>query len=233
MKVQSFIFNWPGHYDQAVKLEALLHKQGPCVVVNSDPLNTPSHWLNIGNDAWFTQQWLTACTNFDSDIMFHIQADAWYDQMPLLFHDAEQYLHKYKWGIYSPNLDFTPHTSQNVDITSIKLIDDNLKMVNNPDCTCWFLHSHVIKDFCRLEIDWSKNTIGWGIDYIMVALCYMNQMPVLRDYNHLVDHPRHTNYTGEAAWSQMQHTLSQCPRDLAQTIEVLMHNRNQIAQVFK
>lgn len=232
MKIQSFIFNWPGHFLQAQKLEQQLQQQGPCKVVNSDPDNTPTHWINIGNDAWFTQQWLTACDNFDADIMFHIQADAFYGNMTQLFQDACKFHEKYKWGIYSPNLDFTPHTSQMADITTVQLVDANLKMVNNPDCTCWFLHGDLIRVFRELPIDWSCNTIGWGIDYIMVALSYLNRMPVLRDYNHLVDHPRKTNYAGDQAWSQMQQTLQQCPPALLNTINILMHNRNQIAQLF-
>ena len=232
MKIQSFIFNWPGHYTQAQQLEQRLLPLGHCNVVNSDPDNIPSHWLNIGNHAWFTQQWLTACQHFQGDIMFHVQADACPENIPQLFQDCLQYQQQYNWGIYSPNLDFTPHTSQQADITSIKLHHDHLKMVNNPDCTCWFLHGDVIDDFNKLAIDWSGNTIGWGIDYIMVALSYMRKRPVIRDYNHLVDHPRHTNYTGDAAWTQMQHTLRQCPAELLDTIHLLMQNRNQIVKFF-
>jgi GR25 family glycosyltransferase involved in LPS biosynthesis len=231
--IDIFIFSWKGQYSKACKLEQALQKLGKVTVINSDPDNQPFHWVNLGDNAWFTQQWLQACKLSTADILFHIQADVWYDNFDSLFNDAIQYYDKTSWGIYSPNLDYTAHTARVADIEAIELPYPNLKIVKNTDCTCWFVAKKAITLFNNLSVDWTKNKLGWGIDYILAGICFKNKWPVLRDYKHCVYHPCGSGYDGSQAWQQMLESINQCPSDIIQVVEILINNPQQIVDYLK
>jgi hypothetical protein len=83
MKIQSFIFNWPGQTDKTKQKESEISKQCPeinLIVINSDIDHQESHWINLNSDAYFTEQFQKALSLFrdDSDILFHVQGDASY-----------------------------------------------------------------------------------------------------------------------------------------------------------
>ena len=70
MRVQAFIFNWPGKKQHAAILEKLFKPHCETTVINSDDslkLRHP-HWQHIGNDAYFTDQWNAALDRFDADV---------------------------------------------------------------------------------------------------------------------------------------------------------------------
>ena len=64
MKIQTFIFNWPGvkegktHYEMVTKKEEQfkLLKKDP-IIINSDEEHNQTRWHNIGNDGYFTAQY--------------------------------------------------------------------------------------------------------------------------------------------------------------------------------
>ena len=79
MKIQTFIFNWPGvkegksHYEMVTKKVEQLQIIGEeAIVINSDEKHNQPDWHNIGNDGYFTAQFMKALELFDGDILFHI-----------------------------------------------------------------------------------------------------------------------------------------------------------------
>jgi len=79
MKIQTFIFNWQGQYEKTKEKQKQLSAIGVVpVVINSDDNHREDdpNWHNIGEESYFTAQFLKAIELFDADAMFHIQADA-------------------------------------------------------------------------------------------------------------------------------------------------------------
>jgi hypothetical protein len=47
-------------------------------VINSDETLSDAGWINVGDDAYFTKQFITALARFDGDVLFHMQGDGSY-----------------------------------------------------------------------------------------------------------------------------------------------------------
>jgi len=234
MKIQCFIFNWRGQYDKAIATEQALIQAGQSVtVINSDPDNQPDHWINLGDTAYFTKQWLSACDRFDADIMFHVQADATYNNWPALFSDAEKYFEKYNCGIYAPNVDYTWYDGNQADVTNVQLADPGLKLVSNPDCTCWFLHKSVINSFKELPWDWSFHNLGWGVDLLVCGYSYLQHKLIIRDYNHTIDHPKGTKYNSSKAELEMVELFNRCNDDMKRVIHCIRNNKPLLVEYIK
>jgi hypothetical protein len=77
MKIQTFIFNWPGKKQHAAKLEAMFSAHCETIVIDSDdgPRARHAHWEHIGDDGYRTHQWNAALDRFNADIFMHIQTE--------------------------------------------------------------------------------------------------------------------------------------------------------------
>ena len=99
MKIHTFIFNWRGQYDKTKQKEQQLKDLNiPFTVINSDEEHEEDGWENIGEESYFTAQFLKAVEIFsktDADALFHIQADASFDNWGGLIYDAEKYFEEY------------------------------------------------------------------------------------------------------------------------------------------
>jgi len=237
MQIHSFIFNWRGQYEKAKYKEKQLKDLGLKVtVINSDDTVTAQEvdWINIGECSYFTSQFLMALKLFDGDILFHIQADASYDNWNKLIEDAKIYYEKYKWGIYAPNVDYTWYDSTRTDISQVKFRDDaNLRLISCPDCTCWFIHKDIIEEFNNRQIDMSPYKMGWGWDIIFPGISFLKSRLVIRDYNHTIEHPPGTNYNKNQAEVEMQQLFNSLPNDLKVMFSLIKGDRQQILQMFK
>ena len=108
VKIQSFIFNWRGQYDKTKEKISQLSDIGVNpIVINSDEAHNDEGWVNVGESAYFTDQFIKALELFDGDVLFHIQGDASYNDWFNLIKDAESSFETYNWGIYAPNVDYT------------------------------------------------------------------------------------------------------------------------------
>ena len=218
MKIQPFIFNWKNQFDKTCEIENSLNKVFEKItVINSDDDNKKSHWINIGEDAYFSDQFYTALNNFDGDVLFHIQGDVSYDNWHNLVDDAKKYINYYKAGIYAPNINYTWWRSNLVDL-SINTEHKNIKVVSHTDETVWFITKDVINEFYKRNIDFSKNKFGWGWDLTLISLCFLNKKLVLRDYNHTILHPKHTNYNKDLAEKELETTINELDDDIKSTI---------------
>lgn len=70
MKIHPFIFNWKGQYQSTLKTELqLLEIFDNVTVINSYEDYKKDNWINLDKDAYFAEQFITACKAFDGDVM--------------------------------------------------------------------------------------------------------------------------------------------------------------------
>lgn len=233
MNIQPFIFNWKGQYKKTLEKEQSLQKIfDKVIVINSDDTNEEDRWINIGDDCYYTDQFMKAIELFDGDVLFHIQGDASYDKLEELISDAQKYFEEYEWGIYAPNVDYTWYTSENTDIESLQSNHENIKMVCDTDCTCWFIHKDIINDFLNRKIDMSDQKMGWGIDLCLSAISFILERPVIRDYNHTIDHPPGTNYDKEKASNEMVILWNRLDNDIKECVSYIKGDREKLSKYF-
>lgn len=234
MKIQPFIFNWKGQYEKTLVKEEALNKIFDHVsVINSDDTHEEERWVNIGDDCYYTDQFMKAIELFDGDVLFHIQGDASYDKLEELVSDAKKYFEEYEWGIYAPNVDYTWYVAENTDIQSLQSNHDNIKMVADTDCTCWFIHKDIINEFLNRKIDMSDQKMGWGVDLCLSALSFIMGRPVIRDYNHTIDHPPGTNYNKDQAANEMNVLWQRLDNEIKETISYIKGDREKLVKYFK
>jgi hypothetical protein len=227
------VFNWRGQYENTkAKLEQLKSVDTKVTVINSDEAHNDEGWVNVGEDAYFNAQMMKAIELFDGDVLAHIQADASYDDWNKLYADAEKYLIKYNAGIYAPNVDYTWYTAERTDVPTLSTNDAGIKPVGCPDCTCWFIQKWVINEFKNSKIDMSPYKMGWGWDLLFPAFSYLRGFPVLRDYNHTIQHPRGTNYNKEQAEIEMHNLFITVPQQIHEAMYYVKFDRNKLANFF-
>lgn len=230
MKIQCFIFNWPGKTLFAKKIEQQLKDIGyTATVINSDPSYTPFDWINLGNTAYFGAQWSLAVDLFQADIMFHVQADVEYENWQGLFENALAYKSQLNWGVFSPDVVENTFWAKPID----QLPFENLQLVTNSDCTCWFIDKLFITQFKELPINWKSNFYGWGIDCIICALSYLNHQLVLRDSSHKIIHHPGRGYATDAAWNHMQTMLHELPAHIKQVVDLGFNNSKTLVSLVR
>lgn len=234
VKIHTFIFNWRGQYDKTVeKIKQLTDLGHTPTVINSDEAHNDEGWVNVGESAYFTDQFIKALELFDGDVLFHIQADASYNDWNNLIKDAEESFDTYKWGIYAPNVDYTWYDASRTDIAGIALRDKTMRVVACPDCTCWFIHKDVLDVFKQLKIDMSPYKMGWGWDIVFPSISFLMKRLVIRDYHHTIAHPPGTNYNKQQAEIEMHQLFNILPHELKVLFTWIKGDRQQIIQLLQ
>ena len=236
MNIQPFIFNWNNQFDKTCAIEDSLSKIFVKVTVfNSDDNNTRDGWIDLGDDAYFSDQFRKALELFDGDVLMHVQGDVTYDNWSKLVEDARIYLDYYNAGIYAPNIDYTWYSSENTDINSMQSEHPNIKMVACTDETVWFIRKEIIQELYDRKIDFSNNVMGWGWDLALAAICFDKGIPVIRDYSHTIDHPPVTKYDKQKAAEEMNLLYNSLDPKLQQLINYIKgttSDRNKISNYF-
>ena len=235
MLIQTFIFNWRGQYEKTKEKQKQLSAIGIVpVVINSDDNHREDdpNWHNIGEDSYFTAQFLKAIELFDGDALFHIQADASYDDWASIYKGAKDCFDTYNWGIYAPNVDYTWYDASRTNLSTFDLEEPNLKMVANTDCTCWFIHKDIINEAKRRGIDFSPYKMGWSFDIVYPAISYICKRPVIRDYAYTIDHPPGTNYNKDQAEKEMHALYSTLDDEVKEAFKYVKTDINKLAEYY-
>lgn len=219
MDIKCFIFSWKGQYENAVKLENQFREIGLVpTVINSDDDNTNPGWVNIGNDCYFSDQFRKALELFvdsGSEFMWHVQADASFDDWKLVLDSAKSSYEKYSWGIFAPNVDDTFYIPERTDVFDLS---EKLKVVATTDNTCWIIRRDVIDNLISEISLMQDNKLGWGWDLLLCGFAHMNAKKVIRDYSFTVNHPKSTGYMKEQAEKEMFDMFNKCPEELKKII---------------
>jgi hypothetical protein len=219
MRVQAFIFNWPGKKQHAAILEKLFKPHCDTTVINSDDslrLRRP-HWQHIGNDAYFTDQWNAALDRFDADVFVHIQADIWPDKVGLVLSEAVRYIRDFDVGVYAPNVNFNAHVYRR---DALAKLDNGVYEVPATDCCFWAISADVIRNTPR--VDPRTNKLGWGIEYMVGAVTRLRGLRLVRDYHFTAGHPKFSGYNHEQAnreWTALKNSLEPALRAEMELVE--------------
>jgi hypothetical protein len=219
MRVQAFIFNWPGKKQHAAILEKLFKPHCEITVINSDDslrLRHP-HWQHIGNEAYFTDQWNAALDRFDADVFVHIQADVWPEKVGSMLAEAVHYIRDFGVGVYAPNVDFNAHVYRRETLAKL---DNGVYEVPATDCCFWAISAEVLRNTPR--VDPRTNKLGWGIEYMVGAVARQRGLRLVRDYRFTAGHPKFSGYGHEQAnqeWVALKNSLDPELREEMETVE--------------
>jgi hypothetical protein len=213
IKIHAFIFNWRGQYEKTIKLEKEFSRHvDKLTVINSDDNNKKDHWVNLGDSAYFGDQFSKALEIFDCDnydLLFHIQADVDdpENDWGSIVNSAKFYYILYNYGVYAPNVDYTAWDKKTAKLDALDglLYSSNIDVVITTDCSCWFINKEMISSFKNKYLDAFKNNkLGWGACSTICAESFMNKKLVLRDNNFKLNHPKGTSYDSKLAAIKMK-----------------------------
>ncbi len=233
MKILCFVFSWKGQYKNAVHLEEQL---SPLVdklyVVNSDDDNTPEHWINIGNECYFSDQFrkaLELAKTEDYDVFWQICADISSDDWQQIIQSSIKCKTDFDWGIFAPNVKDSFFISSRTDVMPL---GGNYSLVGCTDELCWMIDKEIINRLDDHSYLMENNKYGWGWDLICCGLSHMAKKYVVRDYNFTVHHPFSSGYQKQEAEEEMIEMFGKCPEDLKQTIYLLKHRPKQLSSSY-
>jgi hypothetical protein len=225
MKIQAFIFNWPGKKQHATKLEALFSAHCETIVINSDDtLRTRHpHWQHIGDDGYFTDQWNAALDRFNADIFLHIQADLWPTKVGKVLSEGERYMTDYNVGVYAPNVDFNPHIYRR---QWLRKLDKGVYEVPATDNSYWAIRSEIVRNMPR--VDPRVNRLGWGIEYLVSAVARRSGFKVVRDYRFTAGHLKKRGYDNEQASTELAELKNTLDGELYENMRALEQERDRL-----
>ncbi|MBF0554534.1 MAG: hypothetical protein HQK96_08280 [Nitrospirae bacterium] len=212
MKVHAIVVNWPFRFENVQKIEDLLSRL-PAVkivtVLNADPSHVVKRWISVDPSSRFSNQFYKAAKIFldsDCDVMFFILGDAISKDWEKMVKNAVDCT-KDNWGVLAPYIDFSPWADS-------KFIYNQLsgKFLSNVMCTdgiVFFIDRKIVKWF--VDICWyafKDNFLGWGVDFCICALSWLNGMNVIQDGSCKVVHMIGSGYSKKDAADQMDMTLS-------------------------
>jgi len=218
VKLQAFIFNWPGEKQRAKDLEALLRPHCETFVINSDESARDLHpqWHHLTSDAFFAAQWNKAVEIFSGDVLVHVQADAWPHDIERILDRCIYYIGERGVGVYAPNLDFTDLEYRRKALTAF---DQEVYEVPSTDETCWMISSEVLRRMPLAEPE--VNKYGWGMDFVASAVARSIGRKVVRDYRFHVDHPKGRGYNDSQARIKWVEYKQRLDPELCKNIETL------------
>lgn len=231
MKVLCFIFSWKGQFSNAINLEEQLAPfVDNLIVINSDDDNKPEHWVNIGNECYFSDQFrkaLELASQYEYDVLWHVQADIKFSDWKSILDGAVAADKKYNWGVYAPNIDDTFYVSSRTDVYDL---EDRLSVVATTDCSCWMIKKDLVDTMRENNSLMETNHLGWGWDLIICGHSHLQKRKVIRDYNFVVDHPKSTGYMKEKAEIEMAEMFQKCPPNLQEAIYYIKMSPTSLAK---
>jgi hypothetical protein len=224
MKIQTFIFNWPGKKQHAAKLEAMFRPFCETIVINSDDALRAwhPHWQHIGNEAYFTEQWNAALDRFSGDVFVHIQADIWPVKVGKVLSNAANYISHHGVGVYAPNVDFNAHYYRK---DALRKLEEGVFEVPATDCCFWAIKGEILRHAPR--VDSRVNKLGWGIEYMVGAVARSKDLKLVRDYRFTAGHEKGSGYDltqAAAEWVSLRNSLSAQLRKRMETVEAEREN---------
>jgi len=210
-RIHAFVVCWPGKEASAHAIAAAIESSVDRLTVlykNDTGIDETGagDWVRFPNEWYYGRQFLHCLNLCDGDAMLQIQADAGFDNWPLL-------VDRFRWalanvhdmGIWTPNLYHTWYTPNLTEIC--KIWGDELSSVVVSDGVVWGLRRPVINGM--LGLDYSRTNIGWGIAEAAAAITNRDGRIIVMDNTLLVDHPQGSAYDRTEALTQSNAFVSQ------------------------
>ncbi len=203
--VEVVIISWQGMRESSLRIAAQLDGLPGVRLrtlysnVAEAPETGPGQWQQVPNDHYFGKKFAAALAGFDSDVLLIVQADALSTDWRLVATRCQaRFAQRPRLGLWTPRIDYTPWTPERVDIRPLD--GQGLTAVSQTDGIVLAFSASAIERLRRL--DYSRNNFGWGIDWVAVCHCYVNDLEVLREDALAIAHSPSSGYAREEAGEQ-------------------------------
>ena len=172
----------------------------PHKVINSGEIKQ-DHWDNVGDIRYF-KQFYKALKEFDfsNDFMIFMCGDVSYNNWQGHLDRANRVLSRYKnIHVYAPHFTYDPWFEGTTSLGSFKT-DQNLLVSTNTNGIMIYLHRDIVIqmleyfDYLYEQTKLDGMVSGWGIDIVWSALAVMSNKLVVRDKEHIIEHPKGSTY---------------------------------------
>ena len=240
LKIQVYVFSWPSVHH---RIPSIVRELKECSISEITIISSGEHPFsyngvrikNIGKDAYYGEQFLTAAKMFDGDVFLQIQGDIRIKNRLNLNKHLIDIFDNHEIGIWTPQINFTSWVDEIVQLEydygyhnkSKILLNNSHRVILNTDSTFWAIRSSLVKEYLRTAL--VKSKYGWGIDLTLSSLTYANQMLAIRDKALKVEHPRNTGYdqihAGEE-WLEMYELLDPQIKPMIWLITTLLKSKS-------
>lgn len=210
MNIHGMVFCWPGQEQNTIDIvHALSGHVDRLTVIDATASAIPSpgqcDWVKVDPSYYFGMKFCSALKVFDGDVLLQVQADASCDDWPALAARCRHVFGLNGLGIWAPDVNYSDWDNGIVHLADTG--DPSLKLVTQTDCIVWAMSRAVVERMRQL--DYTKNNLGWGVDWAAIAYCYASKLAVIRDVSICVRHPQSTGYVKSTAAEQMNAFLGQ------------------------
>lgn len=211
-RIHAIIISWQDHAARAEAIAAALtgHVQRVSVIHSTDGEWKPGatgDWHRVESRWFFGRKFRHSLDLLADDaVMLQIQADADCDDWPQLARRcAQAFATRPRLGIWSPEIAWTPWPTSRVALAAPDR--DGVVPVAQSDGVVWALAPGLAAWMATL--DYSRNNLGWGIDWVAVTRARTAGLDVMRDTLVHVRHPHSRGYSGLVASQHMKNFLAQ------------------------
>jgi len=198
------LISWQGQTDAVQRIAKVVHPHADdLVVIYSNAAETPEigpgNWHQMPNSAFFGAKFRAALDLYSGGVFLLIHADTDFADWPGLLARCRNLFRDHPGlGLWSPDFDQTHWTNARVLFGPGPGPD--LLLVAQTDGIVLALAPRVVERLRRL--DYSANTLGWGIDWAASAYCHSHNLMVCRDTRMVVTHSTSRGYGFFTAFDQ-------------------------------
>lgn len=205
--IDFFVFSWKRVLRNAYKQFDIIRRINQnTYFLNCDPRLRIKNVFNL-DDIYYGEQFDFVARTFNNEILGILAGDAYSSEWNQIFNTTIQYFKTNpNIGILAPSCTLQPHQKKK------ERYDKNTFFVENTDCTAWFINRKLINIFNTIGVKWKENKYGWGIDQLLCETARKLNMPVLVNFDHLVEHP----------WSYDGSKTGYNPEDAKKMLEVFV-----------
>ena len=211
MKFFTYIVCWDEVHENVKQIESRFKETSyPYAIINSGN-QTSDGWHNVG-DIRYYRQFYYALSNFDFnyDYMGFICGDVSYWNWAGFLDRFNSVINSYQnISLYAPHLTNEPWTEDSSCIGKVPT-EDKLLISIQTDGIALYIHREVVQilldyfKYLESKIDIATITSGWGMDMIWCSIAIANNGWILRDNEHILNHPAGSSYNHSKASAELE-----------------------------
>lgn len=212
MNPDIFIISWAGQHRNAEEMARQLSQYNDRLsIIFSDPdptlaLDVRCRTVRRPNDKFFADKFKACLDLASGDLLLVLHADCTCNDWAAVVRRCSDW-HRAKptIGIWAPYITGSQWGLARTRI--MHMSGTTLSIVAQPDSICFSLTRPIIERLRR--VDYSANTFGWGIDWLMTCAAMSQNLLVVVDEGVVVRHPPSTGYNRDEANRGLQEFQSQ------------------------
>ncbi len=230
--VEAFIISWSGKLESARRIaRALVSEIESVTIIHSDNFygendnNEPFAIHRVDDSYFFGKKFGEIFkVRTPSKSFLLIQADAEFEDWPELIMKLRHALESFPIGVWAPNVVHSSWRTPKVHVRSLN--QTGLIQVTQTDGIVFHVSSEVANQLATF--DYTKNNLGWGVDWVAILSALTIGQLVVRDTTVTVRHPRGSGYHQEEAHQQQEEFLDQLT-DAQKALLVLLRRSHRLS----